>query len=68
MEDKDIQKIAEYLYELLSNDIQDIKYEIISEIRSVESVTQQAVSNGINNVNGSIRSIEGQMYNLRRVK
>ena len=67
MEDKDIQKIAEYLYELLSNDIQDIKHEIISEIRSVESVTQQAVNNGINNVNGSIRSIEGQMYNLRRV-
>lgn len=67
MEDKDIQKIAEYLYELLASDIQDIKHEIIEEIRSVELATQRTVSNGMSNINNNIGSIEGQMYNLRRV-
>lgn len=67
MKDEDIKKIAEYLYDLISNDIQNIKHEIISEIRSVESTTQQAVNSGVSNVNSNIRSIEGQMYNLRRV-
>ncbi|HHX63153.1 MAG TPA: hypothetical protein GX707_20945 [Epulopiscium sp.] len=67
MEDKDIQKIAEYLYELISNDMQDIKHEIIEEIRGIELATQRTVSNGMNNINSNIGSIEGQMYNLRRV-
>jgi len=67
VEDKDIQKIAEYLYELISNDMQDIKHEIIEEIRGIELATQRTVSNGMNNINSNIGSIEGQMYNLRRV-
>lgn len=67
MEDKDIQKIAEYLYELLANDIQDIKHEIIEEIRSIELATQRTVSSGVDRINSNIGSIEGQMYNLRRV-
>ena len=67
VEDKDIQKIAEYLYELISNDMQDIKHEIIEEIRGIELATQRTVSNGMNNINSNIGSIEGQMHNLRRV-
>jgi len=67
MEDKDIQKIVEQLHELLLNDIQEIKYELISEIRSVESATQQNVTNGVSCLNRNLKSIEGQMYNLRRV-
>ena len=67
MEDKDIQKIAECLYELLANDIQDIKHEIIAEVRGIELATQRTVSNGMSNINSNIGSVEGQMYNLRRV-
>jgi hypothetical protein len=67
MSDEDIQRIAQAVYDMLYNDLQQMKQEIEQTVYSAQnSIASEVSSQGIN-TRSEIRSIQGQMYNLRRV-
>ncbi|HUV85185.1 MAG TPA: hypothetical protein VMV86_05700 [Methanosarcinales archaeon] len=67
MSDEDIQRIANAVYDMICNDLQQIKQEIEQTVYSAQSSIVNEVSSQAHNTRSAIRSIEGQMYNLRRV-
>lgn len=66
MSDEDIQKVAQAVYDMLYNDIQEIKQNIYSSMSQLSAIQSEVHSEG-QNTRSIVRSIEGKMYNLRRV-
>jgi BMFP domain-containing protein YqiC len=66
MNDEDIQKIAQCVYDMICNDLQQMKRDIEQAIYSAQNSIVNEVSTQGHNTRSSIRNIEGQMYNLRR--
>ncbi len=67
MSDEDIQRIAQAVYDMMYNDLQQMKQEIEQTVYSAQSSIVGEVSSQARNTRSDISSIQGQLYNLRRV-
>lgn len=67
MSDEDIQRIAQAVYDMMFNDLQQIKQEIEQTVYSAQNSIMNEVSSQARTTRSDISSIQGQLYNLRRV-
>lgn len=67
MSDEDIQRIAQAVYDMMFNDLQQMKQEIEQTVYSAQSSIVNEVSSQSRTTRSDISSIQGQLYNLRRV-
>ena len=65
--EEDKQDIAQRVYDMLYNDIQEIKQNVYSSLSSMSQVTNDVRSEG-SQIRSAVSSIQGQIYSIKEVR